>query len=170
MTLHLWVFRVVRVADICKFWYTSTLFRPVKVHKETWFRNKIAISHSQCLKVHWHKKVPHHGYWRCWLISGLVSFPDPLAFESEAENLSISGPGPGLVLVPSPGTVSWYSKGAFPISHTWYIHIARGAKTQNFPGSNFLRAKTFWTKCAKPFLTTSLKSALLPLTTLPKNA
>ena len=64
------------------------------------------------------------GYWRCWLISGLVSFPDPLAFESEAENLSISGPGPGLVLVPSPGTVSWYSKGAFPISHTWYIHIA----------------------------------------------
>ena len=47
---------------------------------------------------------------------------------------------------------------------------ARGTKTQNFPGSNFLRAKTFRTKCAKPFLTTSLKSALLPLTTLPKNA
>ena len=46
----------------------------------------------------------------------------------------------------------------------------RGTKTQNFPGSNFLRAKTFRTKCAKPFLTTSLKSALLPLTTLPKNA
>ena len=46
----------------------------------------------------------------------------------------------------------------------------RGGKTQNFPGSNFLRAKTFRTKCAKPFLTTSLKSALLPLTTLPKNA
>ena len=43
-------------------------------------------------------------------------------------------------------------------------------KTQNFPGSNFLRAKTFRTKCAKPFLTTSLKSAFLPLTTLPKNA
>ena len=54
----------------------------------------------------------------------LVSFPDPLAFESEAENLSIPGPGLGLVMVPSPGTVSWYSKGAFPISHTWYIHIA----------------------------------------------
>ena len=46
----------------------------------------------------------------------------------------------------------------------------RDTKTQNFPGSNFLRAKTFRTKCAKPFLTTSLKSALLPLTTLPKNA
>ena len=46
----------------------------------------------------------------------------------------------------------------------------RGAKTQNFPGSNFLRAKTFRTKCAKPFLTTRLKSVLLPLTTLPKNA
>ena len=46
----------------------------------------------------------------------------------------------------------------------------RGTKTQNFPGSNFLRAKTFRTKCAKPFLTTSLKSAILPLTTLPKNA
>ena len=25
----------------------------------------------------------------------------------------------------------------------------RGAETQNFPDSNFLRAKTFWTKCAK---------------------
>ena len=47
---------------------------------------------------------------------------------------------------------------------------ARGAKTQNFSGSNFLRAKTFPTKCAKPFLTTSLKSTLLPLMTLPKNA
>ena len=48
--------------------------------------------------------------------------------------------------------------------------LPRGAKTQNFPGSNFLRAKTFWAKCAKPFLTISLKSALLPLTTFPKNA
>ena len=45
----------------------------------------------------------------------------------------------------------------------------RGAKTQNFPDSNFLRAITFRTKCAKPYLTTSLKSALLPLTILPKN-
>ena len=45
----------------------------------------------------------------------------------------------------------------------------RGAKTQNFPGSNFLRAKTFQTKCVKLFLTTSLKSGLLTLTTLPKN-
>ena len=35
----------------------------------------------------------------------------------------------------------------------------RGAKTQNFPDSNFLRAKTFRTKCVKSFLTTSLKSA-----------
>ena len=26
----------------------------------------------------------------------------------------------------------------------------RGAKTRNFPGSNFLRAKTFRMKCAKP--------------------
>ena len=33
----------------------------------------------------------------------------------------------------------------------------RGAKTQNFPGSNFLRAKTFQTKCAKPFLETNIK-------------
>ena len=46
----------------------------------------------------------------------------------------------------------------------------RGAKTQNFPDSNFLRAKTFQTKCVKLFLTTSLKSVLLPLTTLPTNA
>ena len=49
------------------------------------------------------------------------------------------------------------------------VNKIRGTKTQNFPGSNFLRAKTFRTKCAKPFLTTSLKSALLPLTTLPKS-
>ena len=35
----------------------------------------------------------------------------------------------------------------------------RGAKTQNFPDSNFLRAKTFRTKCVESFLTTSLKSA-----------
>ena len=46
---------------------------------------------------------------------------------------------------------------------------SRGAKPQNFPDSNFLRAKTFQTKCAKRFSITSLKSALLPLTTLPKN-
>ena len=46
----------------------------------------------------------------------------------------------------------------------------RGGKTQNFPGSNILYAKTFRTQCVKPFLTTSQKSALLPLTTLPKNA
>ena len=52
----------------------------------------------------------------------------------------------------------------------FWKYCFRGTKTQNFPGSNFLRAKTFRTKCAKPFLTTSLKSALLPLTTLPKNA
>ena len=39
----------------------------------------------------------------------------------------------------------------------------RGAKTQNFPGSSFLRAKTFQTKCAKPFLKTRLKSVFLPL-------
>ena len=39
----------------------------------------------------------------------------------------------------------------------------RGAKTQNFPDSSFLRAKTFQTKCAKPFLKTRLKSAFLPL-------
>ena len=44
----------------------------------------------------------------------------------------------------------------FTVAHS------RGAKTQNFPDSNFLRAKTFRTKCAKPFPTTSLKSALLP--------
>ena len=36
----------------------------------------------------------------------------------------------------------------------------RGAKTQNFPDSNFLRAKTFRTKCVKSFLTTRLKSAI----------
>ena len=54
--------------------------------------------------------------------------------------------------------------------HFVIIIVIRGAKTKNFPGSNFLRAKTFRTKCAKPFLTTSLKSALLPLATLPKNA
>ena len=35
-------------------------------------------------------------------------------------------------------------------------HQHRGAKTQNFPGSNFLRAKTFRTKCAKPSPKTSL--------------
>ena len=46
----------------------------------------------------------------------------------------------------------------------------RGAKTQNFPGGSFLRAKTFRTKCAKPFLTTTLKSVLSPLVTLPENA
>ena len=46
---------------------------------------------------------------------------------------------------------------------------SRGAKPQNFPDSNFLRAKTFQTKCAKRFPITSLKSTLLPLTTLPKN-
>ena len=57
----------------------------------------------------------------------------------------------------------WY------IEHGNHLHL-RGAKTQNFPGSNFLCAKTLQTKCAIPFLTTSLKSALLPLTTLPKNA
>ena len=39
----------------------------------------------------------------------------------------------------------------------------RGAKTQNFPDSNFLRAKTFRTKCTKPFLTPSQKNAFLPL-------
>ena len=39
------------------------------------------------------------------------------------------------------------------------IPLLRGAKTQNFPDSNFLRAKTFRTKCVKSFLTTSLKSA-----------
>ena len=50
------------------------------------------------------------------------------------------------------------------------LPVYRGAKTQKFPGSNFLCAKTFRMKCTKPFLTTSLKSALLPLTTLPKNA
>ena len=38
----------------------------------------------------------------------------------------------------------------------------RGAKTQNFPDSNYLCAKAFQTKWAKLFLTTSLKSALLP--------
>ena len=58
----------------------------------------------------------------------------------------------------------------------WLIRVVagiadiRGAKTQNFPDSNFLRAKTFRTKRAKPFLATNLKSACLPLTTLPKNA
>ena len=45
---------------------------------------------------------------------------------------------------------------------SYYVDNGRGAKTQNFPVSNFLRAKTFQVKCAKPFLTTSLKSALLP--------
>ena len=50
------------------------------------------------------------------------------------------------------------------------IPLLRGAKTQNFPDSNFLRATIFRTKCVESFLTTSLKSALLPLTTLPKNA
>ena len=50
------------------------------------------------------------------------------------------------------------------------VRLARGAKSQNFPGSNFLRAKSFQTKCVKLFLTTSLKSGLLPLRTLPKNA
>ena len=39
----------------------------------------------------------------------------------------------------------------------------RGAKTQNFLDSSFLCAKTFQTKCAKPFLKTRLKSAFLPL-------
>ena len=43
----------------------------------------------------------------------------------------------------------------------------RGAKTQNFLGSNFLRAKTFRMKCAEPLLTTSLNSSLFPLTTCP---
>ena len=43
----------------------------------------------------------------------------------------------------------------------------RGTKTQNFPGSNFLRAKTFQTKCAKPCLTTSLKSLDSNATLLP---
>ena len=57
---------------------------------------------------------------------------------------------------------------SFP--QTEFLCSARGAKTQNFPGSSFLRAKTFRTKCAKPFLTTTLKSALLPLVTLPENA
>ena len=46
----------------------------------------------------------------------------------------------------------------------------RGTKTQNFPDSNFLRAKAFRTKRAKPSLATNLKSVCLPLTTLPKNA
>ena len=46
----------------------------------------------------------------------------------------------------------------------------RGAKTQNFLGSNFLCTKTFRTKCAKAFLMKNLKCALLPLTTMPKNA
>ena len=32
-----------------------------------------------------------------------------------------------------------------------------GAKTKDFLGSNSLRAKTFWTKRAKQFLTTSLQ-------------
>ena len=35
---------------------------------------------------------------------------------------------------------------------------ARGAKTQNFSDSNFLRAITFQTNCAKPFHTTSVKA------------
>ena len=48
--------------------------------------------------------------------------------------------------------------------------VGRGATTQNFPDCNFLRAKTFQTKCAKPFLATNIKNACLPLTTLPKNA
>ena len=30
--------------------------------------------------------------------------------------------------------------------------VYRGAKTQNFPDSNFFRAKKFWKKRAKPFL------------------
>ena len=50
------------------------------------------------------------------------------------------------------------------------VHYSRGGKTQNFPGSNFLRANNFRTKCAKLFHKTSLKSAFLPLTTLSKNA
>ena len=38
-------------------------------------------------------------------------------------------------------------------------------KTQFLPDSSFLRAKNFWTKRAKPFLATNLKSACLPLMT-----
>ena len=45
--------------------------------------------------------------------------------------------------------------------------LPRGAKPQNFPGSNFLCAKTFRMKCAEPLLTTSLNSSLFPLTTCP---
>ena len=37
------------------------------------------------------------------------------------------------------------------------MHITRGTKTQNFPDSNFFRAKNFRTKRAKPFLATNLK-------------
>ena len=47
----------------------------------------------------------------------------------------------------------------FNYSGNFSSYRARGAKNPNFPGSNFLRAKTFRTKCAKPFLTTSLRSA-----------
>jgi len=47
----------------------------------------------------------------------------------------------------------------YPISYKYGPHLTRGAKTQNFPDGNFLRPKTFRTKCVKSFLTTSLKSA-----------
>ena len=40
----------------------------------------------------------------------------------------------------------------------------RGTKPRKFPGSNFLRTKTFRKKCGKLFLTTSLESVCLPLT------
>ena len=46
---------------------------------------------------------------------------------------------------------------SYNIAEPWIllnIDYYRGGKTQNFPGSSFLRAKTFWTKCTKPFLTT----------------
>ena len=39
-----------------------------------------------------------------------------------------------------------------------YYYVTRGTKTRNFLGSNFLLAKPYRTKPAKPFLTTSLKS------------
>ena len=48
--------------------------------------------------------------------------------------------------------------------------MCRGAKTQNFPESNFFLRKNFQTKCAKPLLATNQESTYLPLTTLPKNA
>ena len=47
---------------------------------------------------------------------------------------------------------------------------SRGTKTQNFPGSNFLRAKNFPDEVRETVSHDKPNSALLPLTTLPKNA